>query len=353
MATAIRRTDSTLESQLLNEAYEFDFHQAVKILEGLRPGCVPFGTGDDPLKEALIIRSRVTLSASGSDVYSLKFAHNTQKPPVLTVSFMGIAGIQGPLPTPYTELVIAQMKNGDTAFRDFLDIFNHRLISFWHRVRMKVVLGLAQISPLETPAGKVFIDLIGLENKFLKNKLAVSDHRLMHYAPLFWHRPKSAVILRQLLKSYLQIKSIEIHQLQGAWHQAPQTERTAIGMTGKFNSLGRNTILGGALWCQSEGFCIRLFGLSWSQFTNLLPLSSQYYQLQDLVYFYCGIEFQPHVELTLNRHEIPPPSLGKNTRIGQTAWLGRGGGSGLHQDPSIRFPIHLRSRQIYYNVKKK
>jgi len=49
------------------------------------------------------------------------------------VNFMGIAGIQGPLPLPYTEILMSRMRQKDMAFRDFLDIFNHRLVSVFTR----------------------------------------------------------------------------------------------------------------------------------------------------------------------------------------------------------------------------
>ena len=178
MATVTRRANPSLEEQIETTPYEFDFHQAVRLLEKMRPEATPLGEGSNPMKEALSIESRVTLSPSGADIQNLALSE-TDKPPVLTINFLGLAGIQGPLPTPYTELILERLRHKDTSFKDFLDIFNHRLASFWHRMRKKFVLGIAQVRPDTTPAGKVFLDLVGIESHPLRDRLSISDQAFL------------------------------------------------------------------------------------------------------------------------------------------------------------------------------
>lgn len=92
MATVARRTSPSLEDQIETVPHEFDFHQAIRLLEKMRPEAHPLGEGSNPLKEAVSIESRVTMSPSGSDLQSLKLSA-TDKPPVLTVNFLGLGGI--------------------------------------------------------------------------------------------------------------------------------------------------------------------------------------------------------------------------------------------------------------------
>src|SRR5271169_3450696 len=134
MARTNRKSTPTVKDILYTEPFRFEFHQAIKLLEYLHPKAAPYGETIDPLEEVVNVKSRVYLESLSSDIYSLEKIELSEKdkaiaPTILNVNFMGIAGIQGPLPFPYTEMIIQRVRSGDTSLKDFLDIFNHRLIS--------------------------------------------------------------------------------------------------------------------------------------------------------------------------------------------------------------------------------
>lgn len=58
------------------------------------------------------------------------------RPPAVRVTFMGLYGVESPLPTHYSD-DIAQRREGVEATEDFLDIFNHRLIAQYYRIWRK------------------------------------------------------------------------------------------------------------------------------------------------------------------------------------------------------------------------
>ncbi|WP_032112997.1 type VI secretion system baseplate subunit TssG [Candidatus Paracaedibacter symbiosus] len=336
MATVARRSDYSLESDLYQETYEFEFSQAIRILEGLNQNSISFGEGDDPLKEALQVKSRLTLAVSSSDIYSVTAPLGGDHRPILTVNFLGLAGIQGPLPTPYTDLVIDRVRHKDTSSRDFLDIFNHRLASFWHRVRKKVVLGMEQIPPESTVAGKTFLDLLGLNSHYLRHKLRVPDRSLLTFAPLFWQRTKSTAGLQQLLKSYFQTE-IHIQELQGHWRQGALEDLSLMGtQKGQYNVLGKSVILGKRSWDQAAGIRIFLKQLSWKKYLTHLPGQHGHAALASLTKFYGGIDHKFTFYAAIKREEIPPTLLGKVARLGQITWLTRGKGQGFDNNPVMR-----------------
>src|SRR6185503_7177576 len=93
------------EDTLKNQADQFEFHAIVKLLEKLKPHSAPIGEGADPQKEAFRIATNVSLDFPPTDVLSVAKKEG-EEIPTLTTNFLGIAGISGPLPTPYTQLLI-------------------------------------------------------------------------------------------------------------------------------------------------------------------------------------------------------------------------------------------------------
>jgi len=339
MATVTRRTNSSLEEQILKTPYEFDFYQAIRLLEKMRPEAHPLGEGSNPLKEAVSISSRITLSPSGADLQSLALSQ-TDKPPVLTINFLGLAGIQGPLPIPYTELLIERLRQKDTSFKDFLDIFNHRLASFWHRLRKKIVLGIAQVRPDETSVGKSFLDLVGIESDYVRNRLSISDSALLGQASVFWKRPRSQIGLQRLLRSYFGLP-IVVLQFQPGWQNASERDWTRIGSShGKHNVLGKSVILGKRSWDQTAGVGLLIPPLTYHQYIHFRKETAfEYTALRDLTILYLGEGQRIHILFSVQREEIKPTCLNRQFELGHTTWITRGDGQGFKTDPQVKLVV--------------
>src|SRR6185369_4661416 len=139
--------ETAVEDWLFAEGHQFDFFQAVRLLEIIYTGdqhgsmvsherlSAP-GQGSDPTKEIVHFRSAVKLDFPSSDIEDVQrtkdqpFQHRKKASPAateMTVNFLGLAGSLGALDIPSTELVLQRASHNDKALGDFLDIFNHRL----------------------------------------------------------------------------------------------------------------------------------------------------------------------------------------------------------------------------------
>src|SRR5690606_35714064 len=132
MAGTRRRTAAALIRRLLREPHRFDFFQAVRLLEFMQPGREPVGGGRAAGREAVRFRSAHSLAFPASDVVEINPPRAEGDVPEMTVSFIGLAGANGPLPRPFAELVVERIARKDRGLRDFLDIFHHRLISLFY-----------------------------------------------------------------------------------------------------------------------------------------------------------------------------------------------------------------------------
>ncbi len=89
-----------------------------------------WGTDLKPSQEPVVIKADVDLHFAPTEVASFT---DEQSPPELRVAFYGLFGPSGALPHHYTQLIVDRCRNRDYALRDFLDMFNHRLLSFFYR----------------------------------------------------------------------------------------------------------------------------------------------------------------------------------------------------------------------------
>ena len=91
----------------------------------------------------------------------------------MTVAFMGLTGPLGVLPRHYTDLLLERGRRKDWTLRDFLDIFNHRLISLfyraWEKYRLPIVYEAAAWRHQENDCGSQYLfDLMGLGTSGLR-----------------------------------------------------------------------------------------------------------------------------------------------------------------------------------------
>lgn len=352
MAVKNRKTTRSLKEDLYQKPYEFEFVQAVRLMHFLSPQANALGTGSDPEKEAVDLKSRVFLSAPPSDLFRITLFPkvSTSKalvlyvppeerlseddkdeaalpapasPAQISVNFLGIAGIQGPLPLPYTEALLNQLRQKDTVFRDFLDIFNHRLLSLYYRIEQKFNPSLSLDVPEETPKGNTLKFLTGWTMG--GKNLPFTPRNLLFYAGFFWQKPHNPYALKIILQTHFDLP-VEIISFQGAWMPLPQRERTHLGGSrlGQQNILGDGAVLGRRIWCQHNGIIVHLRIQDFKHFQRFLPFGDSFSVLKELISFYLGPVFSFKIGLSLDQK--PPSRLDSSSfYLGWSSWLGNTG----------------------------
>ena len=126
MAAESGRTDPSLKQQLFQEGYRFEFFQAVRLLQRGQSTRQSVGGTSRPSEEAVRFRAHQSLGFPPSEIYELREAEAAERPPDMTVAFMGLTGPQGVLPRYYTELMLDRLRAKDYTLRDFFDVLNHR-----------------------------------------------------------------------------------------------------------------------------------------------------------------------------------------------------------------------------------
>jgi len=329
MADQHQEQTLSLAELFFEEGYRFDFFQAVRLLERLYPERQPIGHSASPAEEVVRFRARLALSFPPSAIHEITQAADAAQPAQMTVAFMGLTGLLGVLPRHYTELLLERARRKDWTLRDFLDIFNHRLIALfyraWEKYHLPIVYeGAAWRHQENDRCSQYLFDLIGLGTQGLRGRMGVADKGLLFYTGLLAQHPHSASALVGFLQDYFGMP-VDVVQFMGQWLALAPESRSRLGPGEAQNALGVSAIAGARVWDQQAKFRLRLGPLTFAQFCQFLPTGSAFRQLVQLSRFFAGQEQDFDVQLALQASDVPYCRLGLRgegaPRLGWSAWL--------------------------------
>lgn len=383
----------SLLEELFERPYEFEFYQAVQLLERIDSGRVAVGLQGPPEREVVRFRSLPSLNFPPSAIYSLvrepSAGGRAAPPPVLTVAFGGLFGPDGALPTHYTEAVIRQLEwgRGDekTALRDWLDLFNHRLLALFYRAwekyrppaqfvrylrarsiaegglpgqanTLQVSIALQAKRTEPDPFTLFLYHVIGLGPPTLRNRIQVAvrlsvaadawrdeaidrqrlthvdDLALVYYAGLFAQRPRNASGLSRIVGDFFGLPT-RVVQFTGQWLDVPPEQRTRLTEDSEAR-LGVNVVAGERVWDVTSSFRVVLGPLGLAAYQELMPdpaprpRRKSFYLLCQMIRLYVGPEFDFEVQIVLRGSEVPECELKEGDRetlgprLGWNTWLG-------------------------------
>jgi type VI secretion system protein ImpH len=359
-AAPVAGPPKNLAEHLFADSCAYDFFQAVRLLERLDPEHKPVGRFVPPRTEIVRFRAHRSLSFPPSAIYDLERpgSEPDQIPcPVMTVAFLGLHGPSGALPRHYTEMLLRHEKETKGperfALRDWLDLFNHRLISLfyraWEKYRFYIPYERGEHKLTEPDSfTRCLFSLIGMGVPSLRNRLRVSrwegqdedrqeqvlasvpDLALLHYSGFLSHRPRTAVGLESLLLDYFELP-VSVKQFHGQWLHLEPANQSRMGEGGVNNQMGINLVAGDRVWDVQGKVRLRLGPLRYAQFTEFLPSRTPvrerktFFLLVHLVRLYLGPELDFDVQLILRAQDIPSCQLaqgeGFSPQLGWNTWV--------------------------------
>lgn len=340
----------SVEQQLYDDPCAFDFFQAVSLLEqaGAEQG------GKD--RPAATFETPASTAFPASAIESLTPGDGPDKPPRMTVSFMGLTGPSGVLPRHYTELLVqieTRLKGAaKRTLNAWYDLFSNRFVAQffrgWAKCRIDrgVADGRAEQSEPDAFTGSLY-SLIGLGQTPLRDRLNVTDAdgklrdrvrdaALVRHAGLLASRRRPAREVAGMLSDYFQAP-ITVLQFQGQWLELAEADRTRVGVRGSSNQLGVDCVLGQRVWDRQSRVRVRVGPLTAERFQQFLPAASgadgraRFVSLCQLVRLAIGPELDFDVQLVLCEADAPRSEArsearadGSVTRLGWNSWLSAG-----------------------------
>jgi type VI secretion system protein ImpH len=335
MAAADRRTSSGLSGRLLREPYRFEFFQAVRLLERLARGRAsqPVGGDEPPEREAVRLKAAPSLGFAPAAIDQVRPAPDgADAPPEMVVSFLGLTGPSGALPHHYTTLLLRRARDKDHSLREFLDLFNHRAASLFHRAWEKYRLPAAyERANLDASVGETdpitqgLHCLVGLGAAGLRGRQEVDDEAFLFYGGHFSRDARPASALEEILEDYFRVP-VRVQQFEERWlpletgdrsYLAPPDEREGLNCR-----LGEDFIVGDRVWDAQSKFRVRVGPLTYAQFRSLVPDGDGLRPLCELTRSYAGPELSFDVQTVLAAGQAPGCRLGGDgARLGWDSWV--------------------------------
>jgi type VI secretion system protein ImpH len=340
MVSKSGRDDAPLGEELYERPTRFQFFQAVRMLRRLYPDRGGVGRDHDPSDELVRFVSDISYAFPTGDIRSLERAEDddsladlegapppVQRPDQMVVNFMGLATPNsfGSLPLPYVEEIRHQEREKNPAMRDFLDLFNHRLISLfyraWERSQAPVLYELDEASGFESALRAV----IGIEGDAHRGRLSFDSRDILSRAALIAMRPASTTALRGLVESLVGVPAT-IEQFLPCWYELDESDRLRLGTTN--TTLGDDASLGAEVCLSQWRFRVRIGPMDLPTYTSLLPGAGSFASLCSIIRLATGPEYDFELTLVLEKQAVPTLRLGvadeaipEGSRLGWSTWL--------------------------------
>lgn len=316
-----RPEDTLIAERLREQPWQFQFFQAVRLMQRLFTEREPVGIFARPDKEIVHFRVHQSLVFPPSQIQQMEVEEG--ETPEMTVAFMGLTGPAGVLPHVYTEMIKERQRSKDHTLDAFLNIFNHRAISLFYQAWEKHHFPVRYERRQDDRFTKILLDLVGLGAPGLQNRQAIEDQSLIYYTGLLGLQPRSATALKQVLEDYFDVP-VEIEEFVGSWSKLGEDNQCSLAMGNAYSEqVGLGVVVGDEIWDQQSRARIKIGPVPLDRYRDFLPTGSAYEPLKGITKFFAGNEIEFEVQLILQREEVPACdfSSGVGLQLGWVTWM--------------------------------
>lgn len=244
------------------------------------------------------------------------------RPTRVKLAYHGLLGVNGPLPTNYTEYVYERLHNHrDKTMVEFLDMFHHRMMSFLARAWADNNIAVDMDRPQESHYRRFVASLVGQGQGSLMDRDELPDNGRLYFAGWLSRGTRSPEGLGKILGDFFETKA-EVQSFQGRWLTVPPENRSRLAGPRSSGLLGESLILGESVWDCCLSLRVLMGPLSFKQFKKLQPGSSAFKRLCCWVKSYVGEAFFWDVAFDVQSGGIPPVRLGDGSQLGYNSWIG-------------------------------
>jgi type VI secretion system protein ImpH len=259
----------------------------------------------------------------------------------VTANVLGLAGATPALPPYYSEIQLQRRRLRDRSFAGFLNVFDHRALSFFYRIFRKYnwLLGFERTQAgTHDPVTDALLAFAGLPTPAMRARLPIADSALVPLAGQLGDIRRSAATLEVVLRQVTGLR-LRVIEAEATWMAVPADEQTRLGSPAfaRFARLGGgdlgaldSAMIGAAVLDVQHHFAVEIGPLGYAELLEFCGDGETLRTVREMCHLVAGIEHRPVVRLRIAKREVPPMRLGVAATpvfLGRTSWLGDLGGS--------------------------
>lgn len=331
-----------LTPRLEADLTRINFYRFCQLLEKRQPGKPLMGSTSQPGDDPVRFCPHPGMDFPASELKAVEYDEDDEsKPPLVRTTFMGLYGVDSPLPTAYLD-DITQRREGHEALQGFLDIFSHRILTQFYRIWRKYSYP-ATFEPGGTDdISQSLLGLVGLGIPGTANHIATPVSRFLALLSVLRQPGKT----QQGMQALVSLLAPDTTVTVSPYCLRPVEVSQPLGFYGDEDFvLDGNMPLGDEAMDPSSQLLIALSTDNEQEALGWKPDGLLYQDFLVMLRVYLGWRFKARIRLTVKTRLLTVPSLGD-----APFWLGMNGVLGAENDEiPDDIPQTFTTELGYYN----
>lgn len=313
-----------LTAQLRDDISRTNFYRFCQLLEQSQPDAPALGStwkiSNDPIR----FRPNPGMGFPAGEFKRLDIPDEPEKPASAMITFMGLYGVESPLPTACID-DITQRREGHEAVSDFLDIFNHRLITQYYRIWRKYSWPASFQPGGKDKTSQYLLSLAGLGLKGCAENIATPISRFLALPGLMRLPTRTSEGIMAIVRLLAPDSRAEIVPHDPARVALKSTLRMSANCP---VTLANRPVMGSHAIDVNHQAHLRLSTDNPDEAISWLPGGALHRDFLALLQVYLGARLDLRITLTLARELLPDAALscktgGNGVQLGRTAVMHR------------------------------
>lgn len=294
-----------LITQLGDQLPLINFYRFCQLLEQCQPDKPVTGSTWQVRHEPVRFRPHSGMGFPASEIKGIEQSEYSHLPPTVRITFMGLYGVESPLPTHYIN-DITQRREGYEATADFLDIFNHRLIAQYYRIWRKYSYPATFEEGGKDKTSQYLLGLAGLGIDGCTDNIAAPASRFLALLPVMLLPGRTAEGMASL------VRLLAPHTKVKVWHHDKRRVPLRKSLTMSVRqpvTLTHRPVMGSYATDVNSQVLMRLITSDPAEVQGWLPGGELHTDLMALLHVYLGSRLDVRLQLCVDRHLLPDATM--------------------------------------------